>query len=67
MTCIKYDIYQCQADEHANMDGWEICVSGTCTRGEIPCTSTRVLVLAGYGIQVVIFIFRSEIFEWKSS
>jgi hypothetical protein len=31
MTRIKYDIYQCQAGQHVNMDGWGY-VSGTCTR-----------------------------------
>jgi hypothetical protein len=30
------DMYQCHANEHLNMDGWEICVSGTSTREKYP-------------------------------
>ena len=43
------DMYRCHACEHLNVVGWEICVSGTSTRGNTR-TSTRVLVLVEYSI-----------------
>ena len=59
LTCIKHDIYQCHADVHSNMDGWEMCVFGTGTKEntmhQYPGTSTsRMQYSAMYDVYYLV-------------